>query len=170
MGKVDDDKIIEAIKKIGRADEGDIFTAKVLSVDEAEGTMEVEHEGLTFFDVRLRAVADGGKGFIIIPKKDTYITVGIIEKNGRYVMLNCSEVEKIIINGGDNDGLVKVKEVTKKLNALEKELNSLKSFISSWIPVASDGGAALKTILASWAGQSITPTQQKDLENKKVKH
>jgi hypothetical protein len=170
MSKVDDEKIIDAVKHIGRADEGDIFTAKVISIDEAAGTMEVEHDGLTYFDVRLRAVADGGDGFVIYPKKNTNITVGILEKNRRYVMLNCSEVDKLIMNDGKNEGLVKVKELVKKLNAVEKDLNSLKSLITNWIPVASDGGAALKTILASWAGQSITPSVQNDLENKNVKH
>ena len=66
--------------------------------------------------------------------------------------------------------MVKVKELTKKLNAVEKDLNNLKTIITSWTPVASDGGAALKAIITSWATQSITPTAQNELENKNVKH
>jgi hypothetical protein len=170
MSKVDDEKIIDAVKRIGRADEGDIFTAKVISIDQAAGTMEVEHDGLTYYDVRLRAVADGGDGFVIIPKKNTLISVGVLEKNRRYVMLNCSAVDKIVIHGGKNDGLVKVNELVQKINALEKDLNSLKSLITNWIPAAGDGGAALKTTLASWMAQNITLTSKNDLENKNVTH
>lgn len=76
----------------------------------------------------------------------------------------------IVINGGGLGGLVKVKELTAKINALEKEINNLKKAFSSWVPVAMDGGAALKAAVTGWIKKKIKLTKQADYENTKVKH
>lgn len=74
------------------------------------------------------------------------------------------------INGGDNGGVPVSQSISDKLNALENDINSLKQAFSQWVPVSQDGGAALKSGITSWAGQSITNTKSGDLENSKFKH
>ena len=77
----------------------------------------------------------------------------------------------ITLNGGQFGGIVKIAELTQKLNAIEDDINALKNVFTSWAPVAQDGGAALKTaVCAAWADNQLTPTQKSDIENEKVKH
>jgi len=75
----------------------------------------------------------------------------------------------ISLNGGTLGGLVKVEDLTTRLNAIEDDINSLKKVFSSWSPTPQDGGAALKASAASWAAQSLTLTKRGDYENEKVK-
>lgn len=83
--------------------------------------------------------------------------------------------DKIILNGGENKGLINISDLVDKLNTLEEDLNNLKTVFSSWVPVASDGGMALKTALTvppgtAWATKRLTKTKESDLEDTKVTH
>lgn len=78
---------------------------------------------------------------------------------------------KITFNDGDNHGLVKVEELTKKLNTLEQEINDLKLVLLTWQPSQMpDSGATLKTATAEWAGKQLNTTRRQDLENDKITH
>ena len=60
--------------------------------------------------------------------------------------------------------------MTDRLNELETLWNQLKTDFSSWTPVPSDGGAALKAILAAGIGLKTVPNSQvADFENEKIK-
>ena len=87
-----------------------------------------------------------------------------------YVLLHAEELELIEWNGGGNEGLVKVSVATEKLNALEKDVNNLKQLFSTWVPVAQDGGAALKTAVTSWANSRLVESNKNELQNSKIKH
>lgn len=76
----------------------------------------------------------------------------------------------IIFNGGGLGGLVRVEDLTKRLNLIENDINMLKTAMSGWVPVSQDGGAALKTAAAAWFATTLTPTSRGDYENQKVKH
>lgn len=78
--------------------------------------------------------------------------------------------DDIIFNGGDLNGLVIIDDLTDRLNIIEKDINKLKDIFSkSWVPSPQDGGAALKTAAASWAGATLTETKRSDYENTKIK-
>lgn len=77
---------------------------------------------------------------------------------------------KITFDDGANHGLVKVEELTKKLNALEQEINDLKSVFLNWQPAAQDGGASLQIAATEWSGKQMVATQRQELENDKVTH
>lgn len=79
------------------------------------------------------------------------------------------EKDVITFNGGSLNGLPKIDDLTKRLNIIEKDINSLKSVFSDWAPVAQDGGAALKTAVTSWASSTLTETKRTDYENTKIK-
>ena len=74
------------------------------------------------------------------------------------------------LNGNSNGGLVKVNPLVNKINVLENDINNLKTLIAAWVIVPADGGAALKTILASWYGSPIVNTIVANLENQNAKH
>lgn len=75
-----------------------------------------------------------------------------------------------VFNGGDLGGLINVADLTDHLNTIEKDINKLKSVMSSWTPVPQDGGAALKSAVTSWAGKQLTLSQRGDYEDEAVKH
>lgn len=76
----------------------------------------------------------------------------------------------IEINGGGNNGLANVKELTGRLNLIERDINALKSVFKAWTPVLQDGGGALKTALeVSWSS-TLTETREADIEDTKVTH
>lgn len=86
----------------------------------------------------------------------------------------------IVFNDGNNNGLVKVAELTAKLNTVEQDLNSLKQALQAVIggaPIPEPGSGAPSALqvalaagLGSYYGQTITETQQADIENTEIKH
>lgn len=77
--------------------------------------------------------------------------------------------EDIIFNGGELGGLIKIEDLTKRLNLIEKDINKLKTAMSGWIPVSQDGGAALKATAKDWFSVQLTTTKRGDYENTKIK-
>lgn len=85
----------------------------------------------------------------------------------------------IAFNGGKNGGLINISDLVSRLNTVEDDLNTLKQGVASWVILAQDGGAALRTVLAgaatgvipgSWAAKAISKTKRSDIEDKKVTH
>ena len=171
-------EIKESIKKI--ASTGGMFRAFTAKVKSVNGeTCTVELEGLTLTDVRLRAVVNGENSKILVtPKTDSYVlVVDLAGDLSQLAVVGYSEVEKIevdtdkiIFNGGNNNGLVKIKKLTQKLNAIEQDLNALKSIFTSWAPVPQDGGAELKASAETWAASQLQITQISDYEDTNITH
>ena len=184
-------EIIEAIRALAGVQfyaEVYLFDAEVTAVDEAARTCDVKTLGgdtpLEIPDVRLMAEVEDGT--LILPAVGSIVIV-TYNKNLKPFVSQFSEVKKIVwtvgnssldvtddkkfvFNEGNNHGLVKVQELTDKLNTIEQDLNTLKSVFSGWTPVTNDGGAALKGAAGTWYGQTITETQQSDIENTDIKH
>lgn len=173
-------QIKESIRKIAGQNRSQlVFTAKVESVDGEKCSVSID--GLTISDVRLRSVINGENSKILItPEQGSYVLV--IDLSGgdfsNLAVIGYSQIEKIdvdandkiIFNGGSNHGLVNIEELTQKLNAIEKDINTLKSVFSAWTPVAQDGGAALKSDALTWASQQLQITQQSDYEDTNITH
>jgi hypothetical protein len=175
MSLHDDKKINEAIQELGGKRDFEVFRAKVITVND-DDTVDVDDDGTKYNDVSLRAVNDGGKGIVLVPKVDSFVMVAKVKKGAQYSVINCSEVDKvkidceeIVFNQGDNYGMVKVKELTEQLNAVEKKLNDLLSTLKTiTIPLAPSGTYPFAPLFASTL--PLTTTQQSDIENKKIKH
>ena len=91
-----------------------------------------------------------------------------------WAVVMVSEIDKIEINGGKNGGLIKIEDLVSRLNAIEDDINNLKTTLTGWTPVAQDGGAALKTTLTipgtGWATKQLAKTKTSDLEDDKITH
>jgi hypothetical protein len=164
------------------------FIGEVTSVNEDDrecdvtavlGQDETEYSGAHLSPER-------NDGWIEIPEVGSSAFCAKLANNEVYV-LKCSDVSKIICyidsgnkfefsasgfiwNGGSFGGMAKTGVLATKLNNLENDLNTLKTAISAWVPVASDGGAALKLALATWYAATLTNTTQASISDDKIKH
>lgn len=143
----------------------------VAAVDESAKTCDIDDDGLVMYGIRLQCVTDAAGGILCVPKKGAAALVVQIEGGDGWMLADCAEYEKIIINGGVNGGLIKINDLINRLNVLEKSLNDLKQvFSTTWVVVTQDGGAALKSAAANWAADTITETKAEDIEDSTVKH
>ncbi|WP_418660398.1 hypothetical protein [Alistipes putredinis] len=142
-------------------------------------------ESAPLVGVNLQASQDSSVGIVQFPAAGSYVVVAFIDPAVAVVVL-CDEIDKVqldigrtsatvtdegvTLNGGRLGGLVISGKTAEKLNALENDINELKAVLTAWVPVATDGGAALKTAAAAWASRQLAPTAAPDLENDKVKH
>lgn len=167
----------EYLRAIVGKDPFQTCVAIVKSVDGATCTVERVFDGMEITDVRLNCSSTENSGIVITPKQDSHVLITSID--GRYWFVSqfssidgitIDSESPIVINGGSNHGLVKIEELTQKLNAIEKDINTLKSVFSAWTPVAQDGGAVLKSAAQTWASQQLQITQQSDYEDTNVTH
>lgn len=119
---------------------------------------------------------------IVVNKTAQTITDGkIAQEIGSTTFTTTSGLSQF--NDGGFGGLVKVAELTTKLNNLENDLNVLKTALAAIIttlnaagpvPLLSGGpsglGAVLSGALATYIADVLIPTLRLQLENTKVKH
>lgn len=161
----------ESLRNIGSG--GRTITIYQGIVNSVDGNLcEVQIGNIAIPDVRLRASeADDDGEMLITPKVGTAVTIGSLSGDlSQLVVLQVDHIETIAINGGKLGGLINIEQLTEKLNTIEDDINSLKNVMSTWTPVAQDGGAALKTSVSTWAGQTLTKSQRGDYEDETIKH
>lgn len=149
----------------------------VKDVDETKFTADITVNGTTFFEAPLRVLVGSQASVIEIPTVGTRVLLAFRDGSiQRPQILMVHQVDKLLIkcnevifNDGQLGGMVKVMDLTTKLNNLEKDLNLIKQVFIAWSPVTGDGGAALKAAAATWAAQQLSLTQRTDLENAKIK-
>lgn len=140
--------------------------AKEIDEDSATMTATGVIDDLDFFDILL-----GIGDCKVFPASNSKCLIGSIAgKEAQTFLIYAEKIDKVIYHNGENKGIVKVEPTTDKLNALEQSINDLKQIFTSWTPSPQDGGAALKSVVSSWAGQQLTETQISDLENEKITH
>lgn len=173
-------EIKEAIRRIAVGGRGKQLHL-VGTVKSVEGeTCTVDIAGLELDEVRLTAASDGADGKLLLTPKAGSRVLMVDLSGGELrdmAVVGYTHVEKIEatcgqieLNGGDNGGLVNVKELTDKLNNIEKDINTLKQALSTWTPTPQDGGASLKIALTSWMTQQLVQTQASEIEDDKITH
>lgn len=154
---------IEGVQLMASVDDG------VLLVPTVGSTVNVNYS--TYYAPFLCQFSGVDKVLVVVGENAVAVEV---TNTGVLVELNDTKISltdgKIQFNDGAFDGLVKVEQLTQKLNTIENSINALKQVFSTWTPVPQDGGAALKGAVSSWAGQQLQPTQQSQIENTKVTH
>lgn len=172
--------IAESIRKLaGSANAFETFVCEVKSVDGATCTVTRVLDGLEIADVRLNCHITENEGIVVTPKVNSFVLVTNIDGRQHFVS-QCSEVEKItidcngdiIINGGDNKGIVKIQELKDNLNSLKSYIEAMDSAISAGLTgvgasTAASGEAGAQAYSSAMIGQSIN---FKDMEDTKVKH
>lgn len=160
-------EIRSVIRKIAGVDNQGLifFNASVVSVDDE--TCVVERNGLKHEDVRLAAVIDGNtKNLLVKPKVGSMVLIADLSEGlmRDLAVIGWSEVDTITINGGSFGGLVKIQELTNKLNALVQKFNLHTH------TVATTGTAAAQTGTAAATTGTAQQFSKADYEDTKIKH
>lgn len=128
-------------------------------------------------DANLQADQGGRKGVVVLPRVGSYVVAVLTHRGRGSAVVLTDDVEEVLIdadrvtlNQGRLGGLVKVEPLTARLNALEDDVNRLKSLVGNWVPTAQDGGAGLKATLMGWYGATLRKTEREDLEDEKIRH
>lgn len=173
-------EIKEVIKSIAGVPGMMFVMGKVESVGDETCSVKIA-DRLVINDVRLNASADGNADNILIkPKVGSMVMMADLSGGElrSLVVISFSALDtmtvmfdgEVVINGGENEGLVKVVELTKKLNAIEDKINALEDALKNWTPMPYDGGATLKGFLTEYFAKPSPKTVQSDIENDKIKH
>lgn len=170
-------KCTELLRRVVGTKGFDTWICVVTAVGEACCDVERIFDKLKIKNVRLNATVKDNEGLIIYPAKNSYVLVTNID-NDKYFVSQFSQIEKItidvnsniVINGGKNEGLVKIKELTVKLNDL---INSYNVFVATYNlhthKIAMVNGVQVVTATTN-SGSSAKPFNKSDYENTKIKH
>jgi hypothetical protein len=190
-------KIAELIQQIANKDAGKRFpvmSGKVVadSVDMGECTCSVilcnDTEGEGTEGILLSGVSGNVNGVLYYPADDSDVWVAEIDGNGKWGVIKTSTLVKMVVtvggskltvvdgtitlNDGSLDGLVKVIELTSKLNNVENKLNDLigkwNAFCTGYVP-GSPSTTGLPATLTTQTETTLTLTMQGDIENPHVK-
>jgi hypothetical protein len=158
---------------------GEIMLATVKDVDKNECTCTLSDDGVDYFSVRLRPVSGGNSGLVLFPKSNAFALATAIE-GGDMVLLMASEYESIelkidsqslkiddggfVFNGGSLDGMVKINELTQKLNALVQIFNSHTHTVTT------TGSASAQSGMAAPTASTAQAFKKSDYEDTKIKH
>jgi hypothetical protein len=171
--------------------------ATVKSVDRQANTIVATglKEGVDYFGVRLTAVVadSNGRGIVAYPVLGSQVSIvwldgldvmGFVSQmsdieaykitadNG--VSLELTAGGKLLLNGDGLGGLVRVEELTQKINRLEAAVNTLNGLMATHGHVlVTPAGAPLPIAVAAPLGTgptALTTTVKSELENPNVQH
>lgn len=146
-----------------------LLTCNVESVDiQKRIALVTTISGSTSFEFEVNLQTSVSDGLIIVPKVDSDVVV-LFSKNTNPLIIQYSDIDEYILNGVDFGGMVKVIELTEKINNLENKLNDLITACSSQIVTLAPSG----TFPLAPYFTSVTPliqTQQSEIENTIIKH
>lgn len=180
-------KIAEAIKAAAtRGEKLYLSICVVNSVDESNRTIECTPivDGAQRI-VNMQASIEGAEGILIIPEVGSTVIIGYVDKHNAFVLTH-SKIEKIsidtkniILNKGENGGIVISEKVTNEMNTILKRVNSIVTAIQTLAATMTATGqapvlgAALGTAINSAITQIMTPIQdvvKTNIENDKITH
>jgi hypothetical protein len=167
----------------------EVYDGKVVAVDERKQLVDVEvAPEVTYFNIKLKALSDGTKkGIVLLPAMESKVVFCKIEGEADYVIIAASKVDKIIadidteisinaphiiFNGGDNNGLVKVKALESNLKNIKEMVDAIhqalpNAFNAIGASNAANGALGKAAYEGATAGKSISI---KAMDNDKIKH
>jgi hypothetical protein len=164
-------EIRELIKKIAGKTGVLFFRASVVKIDGQECTVEIA--GLQIDKVKLCVFNnDEASNYIITPEVNSVVLVADLSQGELrdLAVISCQRASKItysadvVINEGNNGGLVKITELTDKINKLVDAFNNHTHTVST------TGTAAAQTGTAAVIITKASRLNKSDYENEKIKH
>lgn len=173
-----EEKILLGIKALGFQDTGSFIAIVDKNYPDSDYVDVKNLSGTLYPGVRKRASIKDDKsdkqGFIITPVEGSYAIVSRIDQSDELYISMFSDIESMVIDGGENLGLVKIQDLTSKLNELVKTVNDLiAKFNTHTHQVTTTGSATTQTGTTVKPGTEVTKAKEfnkSDYENEKFKH
>lgn len=150
--------------------------ATVNSVDPLTKTCEVTDfkKGGTITNVRLFASylntdLTQSKGLYVIPSVGSKVIVHQISDQDYYVSM-FSQIDEVDFFDGSLGGMTKVITLTTKLNNLENKVNSIINTFNAHVHSGVTTGGGTSAITPTLVSGTLTPTNQVEIENAKIKN
>jgi len=160
--------IREAVRKMMEDKIGNdsAMLCTVVSVSGSTCNVTTLDTEVDLYDVRLQAATSNG--ILMKPKVNSIVVVTPIT-DFEYVVIMFSDIDEITLLDGSFGGLVKVNELTEKVNNLEGQVNDLLTALQSiTIPLAPSGTYPFAPLFASFT--PLTPTQADEISNELITH
>lgn len=142
---------------------------EVVAVDDLTCTVKIGDAEIG--GVRLRASLTGrDRQILTVPKVGSSVTLGCLTADlNNLVVLQVDEVEKIIINGGELGGLIKIQELTDKINALVEAFNGHTHLVPIG-GVVTSAGPNINPVNVPAVTKKAAKLNKKDYEDETIKH
>ena len=162
-------RTIQELAGTRNQDEVKLYQCNVNSIDLSKRTANVTTitgtANLTFDALLTAGVSDG---FVISPEIGSMVYV-LTSKYTLPFIVTFSDITQFDIMGGEFGGLVKVAELTEKLNKLENKVNEIITTFGTHTHTVIMLGAPTSTTPTPIVG-NLTVSQRSELENTKIKH
>ncbi|WP_299460564.1 hypothetical protein [uncultured Microscilla sp.] len=148
-----------------------VFEAEVMSVSKGDNTCVVKKMSseLEFEGIRLVSNTDSTEGnTVFYPQVGSIVSIVFDTGSLSGFVTATSQTEEVLLNGGENGGLVMVEILVSKLNVIEQKLNDFISEYKDHNHLHPQGPTT--AFVKPSTLTSLDKTKQDDLENKKVKH
>ena len=164
--------IKQKLQNMCQSKQSALIMAEVKQVEDT--TCNVAIDDLELRGVRLRAVVNNEEsGIVVTPKVGSMVMITDISNGNMsdWAVIMYSEIETIAINGGKNEGLINIKDITDKLNVL---VDWCKNHTHSGVITAVSGGSGAPAVGTNGnTGKPITSPNafnQSDYEDDKITH
>lgn len=130
-------------------------------------TCKVKVGELEIEDVWLTGVHDQKeKSLVVTPKVGSMVMMADLSggEMRQMMVVGYTEVESIVVNGGENGGLINIADLVSKLNGLVDKFNTHTHQVST------TGTAAAQTGTAAAPASKATKFNKGDFEDESVKH
>jgi len=139
----------------------------VTSVSEADFSFIMKpNTGDGAIEVDMTTQGSNNSAFVVVPAVGSVVLVGYTNNSDAYAV-SIETADKIIFNGGQNDGLINIADQTTKLNKLVTEVKALKNAYNTHTHTVS--GAVTLVPLVPFTG-NFTKFNKSDYEDEKIMH
>jgi hypothetical protein len=150
--------IKEAIRLL--ASGGGRMMCEVCTVDRVDEVLRTVDctpldDGAPYLGVNLQANQGSGYGIVAIPKPGSYVVVAVMSSTAAVVVAT-DEIARVELSSGGKH----VRDLVGALGAIQDDVNALKQVFGQWVPVAQDGGSALKTQATSWSSTPLNSIEE----------
>ncbi len=101
-------------------------------VDKTENTCTVDDDGVEWLGVRLRSITGENNGIVAYPKQGAYVLCVQVEDTEEWAVIKATEyesiemtIESLVINSGDNGGLVKIDAMISWMQKVKTDLTTI---------------------------------------------
>ncbi len=115
---------------------------RVAKVNESDRTCDIDNDGITIYGVRLQSIVGGNGGVVVYPSVGSQALCLRIEESDSYMVVSASEVDQIIINGGQNGGLLNISSLETYLDQLNTAIAAALTAVGASTAASGPTGAA----------------------------